>query len=411
MVRMVSTDISRLLHSLSILSLPLLSHSAFFEPAPSPELDLEPLGRIALTGNFDAVSLYSYVQENNGGPAGFNGSQSQSLIASLPNGALAPISSADADIVTMCPLYSEDGDEISEIIIGGNFTSLGGIKSPGIARFNPKSSRISAISGLSGQVLALLCDKESSTVYLGGEFRDSKSSNAMSWSSESGLSGLPFGGFNGPVTSIVRSQDDRIVFGGSFDGLGNATAPSKKDQQIINLETAQISAQTSSTTMPGSDDPRSVICPGDKSSSWLLTDESPGHWRADMNFGFEPTKLRMRNTHMDGRGTKTFRFTALPDGGILNMTYTDPESGDKVACDARCPLSDDPSEKFRDFKFVNIVGMNGFRLDISDWYGKGAGLDGVELFQDGKAICPSVVYSSLLTAPRRYIFICRGGFQ
>ncbi|KAK2871886.1 hypothetical protein FQN49_002723 [Arthroderma sp. PD_2] len=85
---------------------------------------------------------------------------------------------------------------------------------------------------------------------------------------------------------------------------------------------------------------------------------------------------------MDGRGTKTFRFTALPDGGILNMTYIDPASGERISCDAKCPLSNDPALATRDFRFVNNVGMSSFQLDISEWYGQGGGFTGVELFQD-----------------------------
>jgi hypothetical protein len=103
-----------------------------------------------------------------------------------------------------------------------------------------------------------------------------------------------------------------------------------------------------------------------------------------MQFGFRPTKLRLYNTHFQGRGTKTFRYQELPDTGILNLTYTDPQTGQKVFCDSECPLSNNASETFRDFEFVNSVGMSGFMLQISDWYGQGAGLDGIELYEDGK---------------------------
>ena len=356
-----------------------------FNPIPSPNLDLEPLGRIALTGNFDAISLYAYEQQREGNAAVFNGSQVQSLIAQLPNGALAPISSADADILTLCSLMTEeDGNKNSLIVVGGNFTSLGGVESSALALFNATSGKVTGVSGLTGKVLTLLCDAESDTVYVGGEFRTANSSNAIIWSPDLGLSDLPFQGFNGPVTSIVKGPNGHVIFGGSFDGLGNMTGPSLQDQQTINLETAAISTGSSST-ISGFSDPRNVLCSDQDGpdSTWLLADNSPGFWRADMDFYFKPTKLRVRNTHQDGRGTKTFRFTALPDGGILNMTYIDPQSGDIIACEARCPLSDDPEEAFREFNFVNVVGMSGFRLDVSDWYGSGGGFSGIELFQDG----------------------------
>ncbi|KAK2806328.1 hypothetical protein FQN51_007370 [Onygenales sp. PD_10] len=367
----------------SLSLLPSTANAAQLTPVPSPNLDLGPLGRIALTGNFDAISLYQYEEQQRSSTAR-NESRPQSLLTSLPNGALASLASSDADILALCPLRSKNGT-ITSVVVGGNFTSLGGVESPGLALFDPDSAKVTAIPGLPGQVMALLCDNEEETVYVGGHFKKSQFNNAIKWSPDSGFSNLPFAGFNGPVSSIVKTPEGRIVFGGAFDGLGNTTTPSRKDQQVINLETAQITSG-SSTGTAGFSDPRNVVCKqnGEDSAgnTWLLADNAPGFWRAEMRFGFQPTKLRIYNTHLDGRGTKTFRFTAVPDNGILNMTYTDPATGDNVACDARCPLSDDPSEEFRDFKFVNVVGMNGFQLDISDWYGQGGGFDGVELFED-----------------------------
>jgi len=67
----------------------------------------------------------------------------------------------------------------------------------------------------------------------------------------------------------------------------------------------------------------------------------------------------------------------------MNFTYTDPATNQTAYCDARCPLSGDPSVKFQDFTFFNDVGMDSFQIDISEWYGNGGGLNGVELFQDG----------------------------
>ncbi|OJD15687.1 hypothetical protein AJ78_04063 [Emergomyces pasteurianus Ep9510] len=354
-----------------------------FTPVSQPDLDLGPLGQVALTGNFDAIDLFQY-EEQRRKPSLPNGPKSHSLLATLPNGALASVASSDADILSLCPLTAKDGT-VTSIVVGGNFTSLGGVESQGIALFDPSSTKVTPISGLRGQVLALLCDEESGNVYVGGDFKESESNNAIIWSPKSGFSPLPFAGFNGPVTSIIKTPQGRIVFGGSFDGLGNTTTPSLKDQQVVNLETASITSG-SSTTMALFSNPRNAICKQSQregsGNPWLLADNAPGFWRAEMRFGFRPTKLRIRNTRSEGRGTKTFRFTAVPDNGILNMTYTDPATGNIMACDARCPLSNDPSEEFRDFKFVNVVGMNGFQLDISDWYGPGGGFDSVELFQD-----------------------------
>jgi hypothetical protein len=126
----------------------------------------------------------------------------------------------------------------------------------------------------------------------------------------------------------------------------------------------------------------------------LLADNTPGVWSASFQFGFVPTKLRLYNTNQGGRGTKTWRFTALPISGIMNFSYVDPD-GQPAFCDARCPLPQN-NQTYQDFHFVNNVGMNAFRVDISEWYGSGGGLAGLELFQDG-AVSPSHLYEPLLT--------------
>ncbi|OLN88792.1 Polarized growth protein rax2 [Colletotrichum chlorophyti] len=352
-----------------------------FTPVPDANLDLSQLGRIGVAGNFNGISLYQFAEQNEK-PYSTNGSES--LLAQLPNGAFASVISTDASIHDMCTFTLSNG-EMQGVVIGGNFTSLDGTQSQGIALFNPNTSQITPLSGLSGQVNALLCDQESDTVYVGGNFRGANSTNAIAWYGTEGWTNLPFAGFNGPVSSITKASNGHIVFGGSFTGLGNTSTPSTPDGQVINLSSANITS-ASSTTTSGFSDPRNIICKTDgvdgSGNTWLLRDNSAGFWQATFGFGFQPTKLRLWNTHQDGRGTKTFRFTALPLGGILNLTYVDPATGQNASCTSECPLSDNSSIKFQDFHFVNLVGMNEFRIDISAFYGSGGGLNGIQLFED-----------------------------
>ncbi|KAJ9625932.1 hypothetical protein H2203_004701 [Taxawa tesnikishii (nom. ined.)] len=263
----------------------------------------------------------------------------------------------------------------------GNFTSLGGVEAQGIALWNPNTTQITPLPGLSGRVSSVYCDSSSATVYVGGSFTGANSTNAIAWTT--GWTNLPFAGFNGPVTSITKASNGNIIFGGQFDGLGNTTTPKVKDGQVVNVGSANITS-ASTTTQSGFNDPRNIICKtGDQDGSgntWLLADNTPGFWQANFSFGFNPTKIRLYNTKHDGRGTKTWRFTALPINGIMNMTYID-SNGHNASCSATCPLPQDNST-YRDFHLVNPIGMNAFRLDISDWYGSGGGLAGVELFQD-----------------------------
>ncbi|KAK0392782.1 hypothetical protein NLU13_2277 [Sarocladium strictum] len=356
------------------------SQSTQFQPVPSANLDFSNLGRIGFAGDFDGISLYEF-EGQNGTPLSTNGSES--LLAPLPNGALTSIVSTDASIRAMCTFMLSNG-EMQGVVIGGNFTSLDGTRSTAIALFNPNSTEITPLDGLEGEVNAIYCDEERDTVYVGGSFRGANSTNAIAWVGTDGWTNLPFAGFNGPVAAITKASNGHIIFGGTFTGLGNASTPSEPDNQAINLSTANISA-TNSVQGNEFGDPKNIICSDgsdDAGNAWLVQDATPGFWEAEFGFGFEPTKLRLANTHRDGRGTKTFRFTAFPISGIMNFTYVDPATGLNSSCTSECPLSDDPGVDFQDFHFVNRVGMNRFQIAISDWYGSGAGLSGISLFQD-----------------------------
>ncbi|KAF1360584.1 hypothetical protein EJ07DRAFT_155017 [Lizonia empirigonia] len=346
-----------------------------FTPVPSPDLNLGGLGRVAFAGDFDSISIYQYV-----GQTQANTGRTGALLSRYPNGVFAPINETDADIKAMCTFTSNNQDRI---MFAGNFTSVGDLSTPGgVALLDPTTGNVTAIDGLTGAVNTLYCD--GNQVYLGGLFTGSNSSNALIW--KDGWQDLSFEGFNGAVHSIIKAPNGNIIFGGEFNGLGgNATVARENNTQVIPISNANISAQTSSG-LPGFTEPTDIACKSNFSTSgagstWLLSDTAPGFWKAEFGFGFRPTSLRLYNTDYEGRGTKTFRYTALPDGGIMNLTYTDPSTGQTAYCDARCPLPEGNTTA-QEFSFVNVVGMNAFRIDISDWYGNGAGLNGIQLFQD-----------------------------
>jgi len=349
-----------------------------FRSVPSPNLELQELGRIAFTGDFDSISLYQYEGQSQQYP-GRNGA----LLSRYPNGVFATINVTDADIKAMCSLKINGAERV---VFAGNFTSVGEMQTPGgIALLDPISGAVQPLSGLDGFANTLYCDRDDEQIYVGGSFKGKNSSNAVVW--KNGWQDLSFNGFNGIINSIVRAPNGNILFAGAFNGLGsgNASVSAENSTQTIPIGSATIAAQTSSG-LQGLTDPKNIACKSDFSTqgpgqTWLLSDTAPGFWKADFGFGFEPSKLRLWNTDFEGRGTKTFRFTALPDGGILNMTYIDPSNGRKSFCDARCPLPQGNTTA-QDFTFVNVVGMNSFRLDISDWYGQGAGLNGIQLLQD-----------------------------
>ena len=372
------------------------SHAIAYTPIASPDLDLSNLGRVTLTGDFDAISLYTFAGQNENT---FATNGSQSLLAQLPNGAFSTLQSADASITTMCPFVMRDGT-LAGVVVGGNFTSLGGIEAQGIAMVDPSTGDITPLQGLTGQVNALLCDQDTSTVFVGGDFKGGNSTNAIAWVGTAGWTNLPFAGFNGPVNSISRSPNGNVLFGGQFTNLGNTTTvPEVQDQQIVNIASANISTGGTTET-DGFNNASAITCKTTETSgpgnTWLLADERTGYWRADMNFGFTPTKVRIYNTHQDGRGTRTFRFRTFPNAGLMNLTYYDARSKTNVTCYPDCPLSNDTAVPFQEFHFVNVIGINGFQIEIQEWYGQGGGLDGIELFQNGQYLYHHV-YGTLLT--------------
>ncbi|KAI1356987.1 cortical protein marker for cell polarity-domain-containing protein [Xylaria sp. FL0043] len=360
---------------LAMTSFATLSRALTFNSIPNPSFDISDLGQVGFAGDFNGISFYEFEGQTE---QPFSSNGSEQLMTRLPNNVFINLLSADASIKDMCVFQDS-------VILGGNFTSVGGKESIGVAAFNPTTSEITPLPGLSGQVNSLLCDEKAGIVYVGGSFRAEDSFNAIRWLGSSNWSSLPFAGFNGPVTSIAKASSGHIIFGGSFTGLGNTSAPSVPDAQTVNLNSARLSTYQGSTTA-GFSDPKNVICntqgADGQGKTWLLEDNVPGNWAASFDFGFEPTKLRLRNTHQDGRGTRTWMFTAQPNNGIMNFTYIDPASGRNMSCTNRCPLSNDSSVEYQDFHFVNNVGMNAFRIDISEWYGQGGGLDSIELYQD-----------------------------
>lgn len=357
---------------LSILTL--VGQTIAYTQVPSPNLALDGLGQVAVGGNFDALSLYTY----EGQTEGVQGNGTQSVLQRLPNGMYDALSTTDANIEDMCPFVLRNGTFLG-VVIGGNFTSIGGIGAQSVAFIDGRTGEVSPHPGIQGVVNALLCDDQTETVYVGGTFEAADSTNAIAWLSSGSWANLPFAGFDAPVTSITRAPNGHIVFGGSFTGLKNGTTGLTKDRQaqLINLDSAVITSVANTTS--GSD----VVCPSNTSTvtPWTLEDNTAGSWTAALRYGFEPSRLRLWN-NLEGRGVKTWRFTALPNTGIMNFTYTDPVTGKDAYCDATCPLAQNSSLPYQDFYFVNRIGMNSFRLDVSAWYGQGGALKGVEIFQN-----------------------------
>jgi hypothetical protein len=56
------------------------AHALPYTAAPSPNLDLSQLGRVALAGDYDSISLYEYVGQNENS---FNANGSQAVCCTI----------------------------------------------------------------------------------------------------------------------------------------------------------------------------------------------------------------------------------------------------------------------------------------------------------------------------------------
>ncbi|KAK9388269.1 cortical protein marker for cell polarity-domain-containing protein [Lipomyces mesembrius] len=338
-----------------------------------PDVDLSGLGQIGLVGDFRGISLYQYAGQQNSSIA-----STDSLLIDLPSNIVFDFDESDGTINSMCVMGES-------IYVAGNFTRIGNSEMQSVARINSSTGDVHDLDkGVLGNVNVAFCDVDNSVVYFGGSFTN----NVAIWnvSSESWET-VPFGGLKGgPVNSIVE-RNGNIIFGGKFSGIGNTFSTTYDEgphMQLVNLKSANISAQ-GSTSNGHYSSPRSVVCSNNVSaanSTWLLEDGHAGVWTASFAYDFQPTKLRIRNADANGRGTKTFRFVAYPINGIMNLTYTDPDTGDTIHCDAFCPLQNITEAEYQEFEFVNVIGMDSFSLYLLDYYGEGAGLSEIQVYQE-----------------------------
>jgi hypothetical protein len=152
------------------------------------------------------------------------------------------------------------------------------------------------------------------------------------------------------------------------------------ENTTIPLVDASVIAAPSSPNSSVSD-PSTVLL----GHTWLLTDNSPGYWTASFSFPFTPVRIRLLNSDVVNTGTKSFSLTPLASSSLANLTYDDPATNLGIStCSSRCPLIQGiPGQPvYQDFHFVNLITMNSFRIDISDWYGSQGGLGGLQLFGD-----------------------------
>jgi hypothetical protein len=349
-----------------------------------PSINANELGNLGIIGQFDAITRYSYVGQQNETQLP---TTSDDIIFQLGNDQVLVANSTNGIISDSCAMNDL-------IYFAGNFTQVGSLSAKGLASVNATSGEVSAIgNGINGTVNSLYCHQPNNTVYIGGENVQYQGSNGVIvWDANQNQFTVPlFGGFpQGSVVNSIIDYSNNIVFGGSFSGLQNNSLQSSNSgggsasSNVAPLQQIGFGSVTvvAEGTAPGSN-AESILCPG-SGSGWSLTPNRQGTWEATFPWFFEPSKLRLYNLQNSNNGVKSWRFLAFPENGIMNFTYTDPGTGDLESCTAFCPLPQSSSVEYMDFNFVNNITMDSFQLYINDFYGAAAGLSGIELFQDRK---------------------------
>ena len=231
---MKRSKLSRLLLSLPLSLLEIVAAQSPLTPINLPSIDFTSFGTVGLAGDFAGISLYQFTGQN---PTSQQGTgDGDGVYIQLPNGALGLLGRATGTVSSLCALDSG-------LFVGGNFSSINGVNASNIAAWNFTSLEFEKLNDrdILGSVGALYCDRTGNQVYVGGDFQSGGSNNAIVWNASAGhWQDLPFGGFDGPINTIQQGDSGTILFGGTFDALGNGTLGGLSDRQVVNLVTANV---------------------------------------------------------------------------------------------------------------------------------------------------------------------------
>jgi hypothetical protein len=125
-------------------------------------------------------------------------------------------------------IYALAYNPIDECVyIGGLFTTLGGVNAPYIAKYDPATKTISALStGLNNSVFALAVDS-TGLLYIGGAFTnaggDANADLFCKWDGAAfSACGTAFAGASGAVNALAIDASDDVYIGGNFTNIGDA---------------------------------------------------------------------------------------------------------------------------------------------------------------------------------------------
>lgn len=375
----------------------------FFQLASSQNLSLDLHGfyddQYGLLGDYNAITSYSYVGESNF--TNQNQYKNELFASGLASGVHAALGKVQGSISAIWPVHDD------AFLLLGTFTSIGDTQLSPPVLYNLTNNSFTSIgSGLTvGQApTTALVDAENNLIYLGGELSLNNSSpNFVIYNMTSAQLEPPkFKGFNGPVSSILK-VDDNLVITGNFTKLElpmltnstNSSNTSVETEQLVSLKYATLSASNGQAL--GS----SLSCAG--SDPWKVG-STVGTLNINLPFQIMPSKFRIFNS-ADAQAS-LFRVFTAPTNGIMNLTYVDPQTNELAFCDAWCPLFNSSyldqfsgstslsyndgslavTSEYQDFGFVNSVEVQDVILEVLGSYNnKNFAIDNFQIYQSSFA--------------------------
>lgn len=388
-----------------------------------PRIDLSSSDNdeMAYLGNFESLNFYRYTGQQNFTQ---NITKASSHLIYYSNGTYIYVDSpVDSDNSTNAQIdhIVPFGDD--SFILSGQGTILGyQLDHQVLLNISNLECRHIFNDSLSS-IKAILVDND--VAYFGGSFNYTVSNktghSAILWNSTGDFASLlPFGGFGSSsiVNSIVKLNDDNILFAGKFNTLDDEQllkASNNTDSQNTTLaEYSQIvSLKHGEWSSQGSLDSNNMICPlSSDQDGWTLSGSTSGSFSLSLAHTVIPNKIRIYNSLSADDQISLFRVITSPADGIMNLTYLDPSTGELETCDAWCPLLSSKeiqeaaantttndtwsyfgnntilswSADYQEFAFVNEIPVEGLTFMALNSYGSNVGLNSIQLYEGQFAI-------------------------
>lgn len=390
--------------------------------AAFPAIDFEALGSVGVAGSFAGLDIWS--SSDNSSADTYNAAAS-TVLQRNSDGTLTKLNATEAGgvISAMCGQTSGAG----MIVAGGSFSQMGDVSTANVAAYDPSTGEWDNMAGgINGTVTSVLCLDE--IVVVGGDFTAPSEvdlasvtgqrylGNVAAWNFTSqAWQALDFGGLNGTIHTMVAGANTSMVqFGGTFDtAFGNSSAAGVSTDNATAISgtltsPSALSAKWAPISLamsyfeggPSLDDDNfnmapQILCPQGADGSgntYLFADGSAGTLTVNLFRRERVRAFRLGNTFHDGRGAQTFSITSSGDDSPVELLYLDPATNKNVTCTTQCQLHHNASVPYQDF-LVNVrssdaaidgtVSLTGFTLDITGWYGAGAGLHILEVLSAG----------------------------